>query len=72
MRIMSYTCISSIAQMKEKWLKEEVGVPIFRKIEIDPRGVGPLTQFVFCVEDEELEIILKLKYPPGTFRDHMV
>lgn len=76
MKFMSYTCFTFEESKVKQWLTEEVGVTIFKIIEQDEATVGPGKQtmwskIIFYVPDAELETIIKLKYPSGTFRDHM-
>ena len=76
MKFMSYTCTLWEAKRKKEWLIEEVGVTVYKTIELDEHIVGLGIQttevmFVFYVADTEHETILKLTYPPGTFKEHM-
>ena len=75
MKIMSYTCGIWEADIKKKWLAD-IGVTVFRTIELDEQipglGIQPVTAVIlFYVPDKEFETILKLTYPPGTFKEHM-
>jgi len=76
MRVMSFTCDAWESDIKKKWLTDVVGVTIFRTKEIDEPIVGlglqtSYVEFIFYVPNEEHETMIKLTYPPGTFRDHM-
>ena len=67
-------CGNSIS--RKKWLSNDLGVTIFKVVEIDEQinglGIQALTaMIVFYVPDKEFETMLKLTYPPGTFREHM-
>ena len=68
--------IRRLVVSQKKWLTDVVGVTIFRTKEIDEpiAGLGLQTayvEFIFYVPNEEHETMIKLTYPPGTFRDHM-
>ncbi len=71
MKFMSYTCQLWEIETKKKWLTDVVGVTIFRVIEPDVKGNKHQLQLpakiIFYVSDEELETVIKLKYPPNTF-----
>lgn len=77
MKFMSYTCgvWEDRHQNKKKWLTDEVGVIIHKRIEVDEavKGLGLQVshiKYIVYTLDDELQLFLKLKYPPGTFRDH--
>jgi hypothetical protein len=74
MKLLSYTCKICDEEQTESWLKE-LGVTVFRKIEIDEHipGLGYQTasyKFIFNVPDIDTEVFIKLKYKTGTFEDH--
>jgi hypothetical protein len=76
MKFMSYTCSLWELNIKKKWLTDDIGVTIFKVIELDEHipGLGIQTvsaMIVFYIPDKEFETMLKLTYPPGTFEEHM-
>lgn len=71
MKFMSYTCLLWEVDSKKKWLTDVVGVTIFKVVEPDIKNnkqfMSVLAKIIFYVPDEELETVIKLKYPPNTF-----
>ena len=76
MKFMSYTCDLWQLAIKKKWLTDDLGVTIFKVVELDEHipGLGIQTvnaMIIFYIPDREFETMLKLTYPPGTFEEHM-
>lgn len=69
MKFMSYTCLLWEVDSKKKWLTDVVGVTIFKVVEPEnnKQFMSVLAKIIFYVPDEELETVIKLKYPPNTF-----
>lgn len=74
MKFMSYTCHLSEVQDTKDWLISE-GAMIFKVTmdDEDPRVVNPsIRHVIFYAPTPEIELMLKLKYPHGTFKDLMI
>ena len=70
MKLLSHTCPENKLDEAKQWLTKEVGLQIFRTHKIySPEFNDIEYQIIVIVIDEDTESYLKLKYPPGTFRD---
>lgn len=71
MIIMSYTCYTDDAISRIIWLTKDVGVTVIKAID-DVTWTGPdiKSKILFYI-DVEMETLLTLKYPTGTFQKHM-
>ena len=69
MKFMSYACALWEVEREKEWLTKEVGVTIF-KVDYEYHKHPNLRQanIIFYVPDKELETMIKLKYPPNTFK----
>jgi hypothetical protein len=73
MRTMSITVLDTDENDTVARLKDD-GAHIFRIHSLDGYRAPPFPsrkiKIIFIVIDEATEILLKLKYPPGTFEEH--
>lgn len=70
MKLLVHICDTSEVESKVKWLIDEVGVPVYRVREVPlPHDYAPCCQIIVIAIDEDTESYLKLKCPPGTFKD---
>lgn len=87
MIFLSYTCKPEDLEKSKKWLKDDVGVSIYKIVDVSdswcssskmPQHSWKIRnrisghQIIFYVIDSEHEMLLKLKYPPDTFENCMV
>jgi len=70
MKLLVHTCEEHELEDKKRWLTDDVGLSIFKVRKIFSPAFSDVDyQIVVIVMDDDLESFLKLKYPPGTFRD---
>lgn len=74
MKFMSYRCTLSELEERKSWLTNQ-GAVIFKVTmdDEDPRVINPpIRIIVFYAPTPDIELILKLKNPYGTFQDIMI
>lgn len=72
MKILAVTCDNDKVEETLAWLKAEPGVYIVKVAKLNEflqniTYKPNWTMIMIRIMDEETEVILKLKYPPGTF-----